>query len=117
MIVKLLTDIHSSKECIDVAKQKWLEDLLSFIGINVVELNALSPSKAMEHLLFHQVNIYDYPSLGAIKVEYRFPESKNYETIGEWAGAEYVLKREQGKMFYEISIECWSIIDDGMDVS
>lgn len=109
--------MHSAEECIAVAKTEWLENLLAFIGIDVVELNTLSAGKAMEYLLLQQVDVYDYPALGALKVLYKGPDSRSAEVIGEWAGAEYKLKREDGKLFYEISVECWSIIDHGIDVS
>ena len=59
-----------------------------------------------------KVDIIDFPDINAIRVSYQ------NEVVGEWAGPEFKLveDHEKKELFYEVSIESWSVIEDEIDI-
>lgn len=118
MNIRILANLTDYLAVIEEHKKSWLYELLYFIGVDIERLESLPTDKALEHLLSKHIFIYDYPDIGALKVERREDHSLPVETIGEWAGPSFVVKRdEKGELYYEIDIETWSIIDDSIDIS
>lgn len=117
MIITMLTDLNNYLELVEEQKKEWLYNLLQFLGIDIILLEQLSQDLASEYLIKNHIYITDYPSIGALKVERRLEHDAPLEIVGEWAGPEFQIKRdEQNKMYYEISIECWSILDEGIEL-
>ena len=118
MRINILANMTSYLEVIEEQRQQWLYELLHFVGIDVELLDALPGDLAVEYLLKNHISICDYPSMGALKVEYRESPNEPLDIIGEWAGPEFVVKTdpEDGSLYYEISIETWSILDERIDM-
>lgn len=117
MVITILTDLTSHTATVEEQKKIWLYELLYFLGIDVEILNDIPGDAAVEYLIKSGIHIIDYPGIGALKVEYRKDHGSPLEVVGEWAGPEYSVKMdEEGKLYYEISIECWSIIDESIDM-
>jgi hypothetical protein len=117
VVITILTDLTSHTATVEEQKKIWLYELLYFLGIDVEILDEIPGDVAVEYLIKNGVHITDYPSIGALKVEHRRDHSSPLEVVGEWAGPEYSVKMdEEGKLYYEVSIECWSIIDEGIDM-
>lgn len=118
MSFKILTDLRSAREIVEEERVKWIDNLLYFLGLDVEYIKQSPGDVAIEYLYKNHVQITDYPSIGAIKIEYRPDHQSELEVVGEWAGPEYQIKldSESGEYYYEISIECWSVIDEGIDM-
>jgi hypothetical protein len=118
MVITLLSNMNNHLAAVEEQKKIWLYELLYFLGVDVEILDELPGDLAVEMLMRKHISIVDYPSMGALRVEYRETAADPLEIAGEWAGAEYLIKRdpENGEMYYEISIECWSVIDEGIDM-
>jgi hypothetical protein len=116
MQTKILTDLTNYKEPIEEAKKDWLYQILYHIGVDVDELDTLTPDIAVDYLIKRHIIISDYPGMGALKVEYRRDSSSPIEVIGEWAGPDFILKRgEDGTLYYEVVVETWCIMDDSIE--
>jgi len=117
MELKILTDITSYRKIIDEERKRWLYELLYFLGIDIKSLEGMDPGEATSCLVSNHIFVCDYPGLDAIKIEYRPEPHGPLELAGEWAGPDFTMKRdENGELYYEISIECWSIVDEGIDM-
>lgn len=117
MILTILTDLNSGRATVEEQKKVWLYELLYFLNLDVEILEQLPVDYAVEYLYKNHVYITDYPSDGALKVEFRRSMEHEVELAGEWAGPEYNMKRdEKGELYYEISVEYWSIIDEAIDM-
>ena len=118
MQIKILSNISSYLEDIEEQKQQWLFELLHYVGINVEDLSALPGDLAVEYLLKNHISVCDYPSMGALKVEYRKSPDEPLQILGEWAGPDFVMKTdpENGELYYEIFIETWSVIDEAIEM-
>ena len=117
MVITILADLQDYLNVIEEQKREWLYTLLHFLELDVVHLDKLPSDLAAEYLIENHVYITDYPSIGALQVEYRKDSQSSLEVIGEWAGPEYHLKTDdKGKLYYEISIECWSVLDESIDM-
>ncbi len=111
MITVLLTDRAGYDNDIAEARWGWLKDLLIYLGIDVEVLEGVETPVLVEHLIDEEIEITDYPSIGAMSVLFEG------ELVGEWAGPEMTLKSEGGKLYFEVEIEHWSILDEEIDIS
>jgi len=109
MITVLLTERSGYESDILEARWSWLKDLLIYLGIGVEVLEDAEVPVLVEYLMDEGVEITDYPSIGAMKVSY------DGEVVGEWAGPEMTLKSENGKLYFEVEIEHWSILDEEIE--
>lgn len=109
MITVLLTERSGYESDILEARWSWLKDLLIYLGIDVEVLDNAEIPVLVEYLIDEEVEITEYPSIGAMKV------SLNGEVVGEWAGPEMTLKNEDGKLYFEVEIEHWSILDEEIE--
>jgi hypothetical protein len=111
MIITLMADRYGYQNAIEEVREQWLEELLLFLGLDI-EKKEESHSEFIKYLFQNKVEIIDFPALGAIRV------IREDEVVGEWAGPELTLKRdEKGVLYYEINIECWSIREEDINLS
>lgn len=108
----LLVDRFGYHEILEEAREQWLEDILMYLGIDPSDLLEMEPSDVIDFYLQERIEILDYPSIGALKVLY------DDELIGEWAGPEFELLTDEdtGEVYYKITIENWSIIEDEIEI-
>lgn len=113
MEITLLVNRFNYKEDLDELRDEWLEEILMYLGLNPVELKEMEPHVFVDMLYNMNLDLVDYPSIGAMEVVYEG------ELIGEWAGPEFELKmdKDTGELYYEVSIQYWSILDDEIDMS
>ena len=113
MIIKMLTDRFGYQTAVNEIREEWLEELLAFLGVDIQGIHEVEDPVFVEYLLENKVDIISYPQFGALSVEYE------EEVVGEWAGPELTMKedKETGELYYEVEIECWSIIEEDIDLS
>lgn len=109
MLQKILTDRVGYEPIIEEVRKNWLIDLLEYIGVDVEYVLEYPQDYIKEYLIENNISIEYYTDIGASKVSY-----KN-EVIGEWLGPSFVLKEEDGDIYYEISLEAWSIMEEEED--
>lgn len=106
-----MADRYGYQSAIKEVREEWLEDLLLFLGLDVGKKEESHP-EFVKYLIENKVEIIEFPSLGAIRVIYEG------DVVGEWAGPELTLKRdEKGGLYYEINIEHWSIKEEDINLS
>jgi hypothetical protein len=112
MIITLMADIYGYQNAIKEVREEWLEELLLFLGLDIEKQQESDP-EFVKYLFESKVEIIEFPALGALRVSY------DGEVVGEWAGPEMVLKRdrEKGGLYYEITIECWSVKEEDINLS
>lgn len=114
MLLTILADRSDYQIAIDEIRDEWLFKLLAFLNLDVSSwIQEGKDYPAIVDILFSdKVEIIDYPSSGILKVEV-----KN-ELIGEWSAPKLTLKEnEKGDLYYEINIECWSIMEENIEIS
>ena len=111
MITVLLTERSGYESDILEARWFWLRDLLIYLGIDIEVLNSLETPVLVEHLMDKGIEITDYPSIGAMEVFF------DGDVVGEWAGPEFTLKSENGKLYFKVEIEHWSIQEEEIEPS
>tara|TARA_A200000159_G_scaffold164928_1_gene197516 strand:- start:3469 stop:3810 length:342 start_codon:yes stop_codon:yes gene_type:complete len=112
MITTVLTDRANYKQHTDELMQAWLRDLLLFLGADAEWLDTAPPDLAVEYFLQNNLEIVKHTSIDALEVYHEG------ELVGEWAGPEATLKEgSDGSLFFEVSIEHWSIIEEEIEDS
>lgn len=107
-----MADRIGYQKAINEVREEWLEELLAFLGLDLEIKDNSSDAEFIKYLLNNQVEILEFPSLGAIRVSYEG------NVVGEWAGPELKLKKDdKGGLYYEINIECWSVREEDIDLS
>ena len=108
MEIKILVDRYNNYDALNEIKAEWLFDLLVYADIDEDVLSEYDASELSDFFFEKKIDIIEYPSLGALSVE------KNGELIGEWGGPVFkMLKdKESGELYYEVTIENWSIMDE-----
>jgi hypothetical protein len=112
MKITMLTDCNNYLDIIEESKKEWIDKILSALGIDLDELYSLDASEQVQALLeIYKIEIITYPRLSAVKIYY------DDEPVGEWAGPEFLLKRESGDKYYEITVETWAFTDEEISMS
>ncbi len=108
MEIKILADRYGYLETVEELKEQWLYDLLLHVGLEPEVLEEWDNPSIVELFLNNNIEIVNYPSIGGVMVSYRD------DVIGEWGGPDLTLMRdhETGELYYEITIEYWSILDE-----
>lgn len=107
MSFKILADRYSVKEAVEEEKRIWLLSLLQTVGVEIDLFQEVDPGLFDDYLLSLEIEIIDYPSIGALMVKFQG------EPIGEWGGADLELKIDSsGGYYFEVFIEEWSILDE-----
>jgi hypothetical protein len=104
----LLANRYSHHSSVEEQGKIWLFELLGRMELDLEVLDEASSDIVLDYLLENQVEIMDYPDIGAIKVTLRG------EVAGEWAGPSFTLKKDSGSgdLYYEIELEHWTIFDE-----
>jgi|14BtaG_2_1085337.scaffolds.fasta_scaffold00002_46 hypothetical protein len=113
MITKILTDRVNFSNDVKEVRQQWLCDLFLYIGLDGYEMLKMPRDQAIDYMLENNVELIEYKGIEALEVRYEG------ETIGEWAGPEYRIKEDPSdqSLYFEATIEHWSIKEDDMDIS
>lgn len=112
MKITMLVNRVDFRESINEERDSWVYTLLNYLGVGINIINEYDMPDLVEYLYFNDIEVIDYPSIEAVQV------IKDGEVVGEWGGPEFVLKKdkETGDMYYEVSIETWSIMDEDIDI-
>jgi hypothetical protein len=114
MKIEILADRRGYHKDIKEVRNEWIGDILNFLNIEtkIFEESEDNQALLLEYLAHHKISIIDYPSIEAFQI---FFEG---ELVGEWAGPKYSLKEdENGKLYYKIDIETWSIIEENIELN
>jgi len=110
MEITILADRSGYNEAVNDEKVEWMNELLSYFGLDLSEVHRGDRPDLVEYYLDdNNIEIIDYPEMGAVKVLYK------QELVGEWLGATEVILKEDAEsngLYYEIHIEYWSIMED-----
>ena len=108
MKLTILVNRYGFRNEIDEELRIWLYDLLTQLEVDVELFDELDPGELGDYLLTSQVDIVSHPSINAAQIFFKG------ELIGEWAGEELRMVKgdESGELYYEATIEYWSIFDD-----
>ncbi len=112
MITKILTDRVNFVRDVNEIRQQWLRDLFLFIGLDADGMLEIPRDQALDYMLENNVEVIEYKGIEALEIKFEG------ETIGEWAGPDYKLREDldDGSLYFEATIEHWSIIEDDMDI-
>ena len=110
MNLKLITDRDNYHSDVLDLRNQWLGDLLLYLGVDTNHLENLPRDIAVEYLIENDIEILEYNSIKALEVRFEG------EVVGEWGGPELKLVEEDGKIYFQADIECWSIIEEEIDV-
>ena len=112
MKITLMADRFGYLKAVEEVREDWLENVLAYIGVDFQEVRDMDQFEFFEYLENNEVDILFYPTIGAMSV--RFED----ELVGEWGGPELIMKQDNdGSLYYEITIECWSIDEESFDLS
>jgi hypothetical protein len=108
MNVKILADRSGYLNAIEEQKAAWVEFVLGSLGLDMEFVNDSDKGSVFDYFVQENVDIVDYPDIGAVKVSF------GGEVVGEWGAADFELKTDGDtkSLYYEITIENWSIFDD-----
>ena len=110
MVTKILTDRVNFSNDVKEVRQEWLRGLFLYLGLNVDAMDNMSRGEMLDYMLDKDVQVIEHKSIDALEVLI------DNNLVGEWAGPEYVLKIDSSKsLFFEATIEHWSIIEDEID--
>ncbi len=107
-----MADRYGYQNAIKEVRDEWLEDLLLFLGLDIEKKQESDP-EFVKYLFDNKVEIIEFSTLGAIRVTHEG------NVVGEWAGPEMKLKqdKEKGGLYYEVTIECWSVKEEDINLS
>ena len=107
MIIKILTDRVGFQQDVKDVRQEWLRDLFSYIGLDTDFMDEASPPEVLDYFLDNEIEIIEHKSIDGLEVRFEG------DLIGEWGGPDFILKKDSdGEMFFEATIEYWSIIEE-----
>ncbi len=108
MNTKILANRSDYLEAINEQRSLWVHFILESLDLDMDIILGDDKNDAFEYLVENSVEVVDYPEIGAVKIEF------GGDIVGEWGQADFLLKRDDsdGSLYYEISIENWSIFDD-----
>ena len=112
MITVILADRVNFSKDIKEVRQNWLHNLFLYIGLDANRMLELPKDQALDYMIENDIEVIEYKSIEALMVK------KNGELIGEWAGPEMVLKQDlkNKSLYFEITIEHWSIAEEDIDL-
>jgi len=113
MEIRLLANRTGYLQDVEEVKHEWLNDLLTALGVDMGELASLEQPEQVELLIEqYKIEIITYPGVSALRIDLE------EETVGEWAGPDFILKTEEetGEKYYEIVIEAWTFIEEEIDM-
>jgi len=88
-------------------KSDWIDSILMELDADLHFIKEGPIDEVQEYFFDNNIEIINYPDIDAVRVD------KDGETIAEWGGPEFLLKEdEDGIMYYEVTIENWSVFED-----
>ena len=102
----ILADRVGHHQVIEDARTLWVNDLLLYIGVDIEVLEEYPDDYIKAYLIDNNIDIVYYQDIRACKVFY------DNQVIGEWLGPSFVLKKDDGEYYYEITLESWSIQEE-----
>lgn len=114
MQIKFYADLDNYLESTEELKNEWIENNLILLEVDLsrVQSGETTSQEFMELIASHQIEIINYVSSGAVKIMH------NKNTVAEWAAPEFkIIKDNEGKRYYEISVENWSLMDQDIEIN
>ncbi len=114
MKIEMLANRTGYRKDIEEIRDEWTEELLNFLGIEtgVFRSDEYDQGALLEYLIHEKVHIIDYPGIEAQKIYFEG------DLVGEWAGPEFTLFEDKdGQLYYKITIETWSIIEEDIELN
>ena len=106
-----MADRYGYQNAVREVREEWIEDILLFLGLDIEKMRESNP-EFVEYLIQNKVEIIEFPSIGAVRITYEG------DVVGEWAGPDLILKKdEKGGLYYEITIERWSVKEEDISLS
>ena len=102
---KILADRTGYQEILENLKGEWIKEILIAIGMDD-DFFDLPEDYQRDMLIHSDVYIEDYADIGACMITF---EGK---IIGEWLGPSFKLVEDDKGLYYEITLESWSILED-----
>ena len=102
---KILADRTGYHDILDELKGNWIEEILIAIGMED-DFFDLPEDYQREMLLQSDIYIEDYVDIGACMVIFEG------QIIGEWLGPSFKLVEDDKGLYYEITLESWSILEN-----
>jgi hypothetical protein len=111
MKTRMLTNRSDYLSAIDEQRSSWVYFILESLELDMEIVFGEDKGDAFDYLVMNNIEVLDYPEIGAVKIEL------GGDLVGEWGCPDYNLKKdkESGELYYEISIENWSIFDEDED--
>lgn len=95
---------------VEELREKWLDDLFIFIGLDIYEIKEQPRDVILDYFIEKEIELIYYVNMQAVKVKYKG------ELIGEWTGPESkLLQDKDGSLYFETTIEAWSIAEEQLD--
>ena len=87
-------------------KTDWIDSILMDLDVDLDFIKEGEIDDVQEYLFDNNIEIINYLDIDGVRID------KDGETIAEWAGPEFVMKKdEEGLLYYEVTIENWSIFE------
>lgn len=119
----LLNHTENVKQIEEEEKQRFLHDLLVYMGISINDfwesgtpLSVDQKIKLRGLLTTYKVQVID--DLDGHMQVYFIDDSGNYVLVGEWHKCTYKLKRDvkqrdpKRQLYLEMEVNCWSLYDE-----
>tara|TARA_R110001583_G_scaffold16234_11_gene66254 strand:- start:12351 stop:12683 length:333 start_codon:yes stop_codon:yes gene_type:complete len=106
MNTTVLVDRTGYKRELEEIRWNWAKDLLIYIGIDEDFLNESDMPTIVDFLINNNIEILDYPSIGAMSISY------DGDIVGEWAGPEMELCGDENGFYFKVDVESWSILEE-----
>jgi hypothetical protein len=108
METKILANRSNYLEAISDERSSWVSFILESLELDMDIINSGDKGLVFDYLVEQNIDIVDYPELGAVKVVF------GSDVVGEWGAPDFTLRTSEdaSEIYYEIIIENWSIFDD-----
>ena len=108
MQTRILANRSDYLSAIEEQKTNWVYFVMESLDLDMEIVFGEDKGDAFDYLVMNNIEVLDYPEISAVKIEF------GGDLVGEWGSPDYNLKKdkENGELYYEISIENWSIFDD-----
>lgn len=111
METKILSNKDDYISAIEEEKANWVMYVLESMGMDMELVNDGDSDEVFEYLMENNIDIIDFPDLNAVRILY------GSELVGEWGQPNFLIRKnsETKESYYEITIENWTIFDEGME--
>jgi len=112
MITKILTDRVNFAADVNEIRQQWLHGLFLYMGFDADGMLEVPRDQAIDYMIDNGIEVIEYKGIEALMIKV------DGELIGEWAGPDYKIKEDPDdkSLYFEATIEHWSIMEDDIDL-